>query len=223
MAKFKSDYMDISSASLEVGDMLVIFNPNDESKTTSEILAIEEVSELRRTITLNLLQSTSEALKVGTKFSITLDRDVPCLGIVVRKTPQDQVEEGATFVNIESICAVRLRSWLDGRIDDSYGASYKSCIKFLKESDLLPMNTTETAANKFITRLVRNNKSILRRGGAFIFSTGSSNVGAVNNNVSLAELHNKNFREVSMSKLRLGLRLIMESGILGEIRIVEDE
>lgn len=216
--KVREQYKDISGQPINAGDMLILYNPAKEERHKFFVEEVDEITETTRRIRARVVESTDLTLKPGiTVLPLKLDASVPQLGVVI---PHDIMTKGLTQKELDDVIAVELRKFLDNK-PPKYSAKFRTCVEFLQDIGLLDrVSDYEKQLRPRLRRVLQKNKDLFRSDGGTVFSTGKPIAEAItgysNNPMSTLKV-------VDFPKLTMGLRLILESGVFGDIRFTNLE
>jgi len=210
-------FSDISNAPLKKGDIIVVFEERKEAQYTFKITNILDLPDgTGRALSVVLIKTTDPEFKPGQEYDIKVLYSEPMLGAVVpASTDFDELDalEQANFV------AAQLYQWLMSRIEHNFGAKVADSITFVDTLNMFPDDVVSTQQKKDrLMAIIKQHRELFKSKGGFIFATGKENVACA---LGGAGSSVKTIPHVSMKKLTAGLRLILESGILGTVIIDE--
>lgn len=212
--KIREQYKDISGAPINEGDFLIMVNPTREERHKFYVEEVKEENDTVRIIRARVVESTDLTLKPGKDvLPLRIDASVPALGVVI---PKDVFTKGLTDKQVDDVIAIELRKWLDNK-PPHYKAKFAACVKFLQNTGFLETDADyRKVLRPRLARILKKNSDLFLSNGGIVYSTGKpiggdTTTGYTNNPMS-------NVRVVDMTKLTMALRLILESGILGDVR-----
>lgn len=212
-------WVDISNAPLARGDMLKIWNEAAEVKRTFMILDIQEREDgIIREITAQVIDTTDPNEQVGVEVTFNLPRTEPILGTHIKV---DERFEKLTAVETNDLMAVELYKWLMSRSMYNYGAEFRKCVEFCKGAGFIPKGEDYHVSQNRVRAMMRQRGEMFRSSGGKIFGTGVDLSQGLHGKSLDGKGHAVVIRRVKLGKLYMGLRLILESGIFGEVILEE--
>jgi hypothetical protein len=211
-------WSDISNAPIDPGDILKIFNEASEVNRSFQIINIEDNADSTiRLIKARVIDTTDPNERIGVEVDFNLPRAQPILGALIR---MDEKFERLTAIEANDLMAVELYKWLMSRASANYGATFKLCVEFLKGAGFVPPMEVYTVAQNRVRAMMRQRGELFRSSGGKIFGTGVDLQHQIKSG--------KDFgggaiviKRIKLNKLYMGIRLILESGILGECVLEE--
>lgn len=211
------NYNDISNAPMGPDDVLSIFNDNDEHERTFKICKVDESpDETHRIVRAELINSTCSQDVLGTTVVFRVPRSEPFMASLIRES---DVRTNIDPVAMENIVCTELYKFLMSRTRNNYGSSYIEMIRFIKAQGLVGDFHSDSELRKYLQRLVSRHKDLFRVAGKYIFATGIDPTTYITQSRPVPSA--LAVKRVSMSKVSLAIRLILESGIFGECVIEE--
>lgn len=212
-------WVDISNAPLARGDLLKIWNEAQEVKRTFQVLDITENEDgTSRLIKGQVVDTTDPNEQIGVEVEFWLPRAQPILGAHIKV---DERFERLSGVEANDLMAVELYKWLMARTLYNYGAEFKKCVEFLKGAGFIPKGEDYQIAQNRVRAMMRQRGEMFRSVGGKIFGTGVD----LSQNLQGKSLDGRGnvivIRRIKLSKLYMGIRLVLESGIFGDVILEE--
>lgn len=211
-------WSDISNAPIAPGDILKIFNEASEVKRSFQIINVEDNEDSTiRLIKARVIDTTDPNERIGVEVDFNLPRAQPILGTLIR---MDEKFERLSAVETNDLMAVELYKYLMSRANSNYGAPFKLCVQFLVGAGFIPATEEYTQAQNRVRMMMRQRGELFRSSGGKIFGTGVDLQHQIKGGKDLGGGAIV-IRRVKLGKLYMGIRLILESGLLGEVILEE--
>jgi len=217
-SRILSRYTDVSNAPLAPDDLLVIWD-GTKQEGEQHTFKIENVIDepTQRTVTCTLVDSTDKSKAIATSHTFAIDKGTPLMGAVLRAS---ETGTGLDVVAQANLIAVELHRFLSQRAANDFGASWAQCVDYLSRLGLLPKEEEYEEQKKKLRGFLKPYiNDLFKSHSGYIFSTnktlketvipGAGGVGPVV------------IKRVNMPKLVLGIRMVLESGIFGDV-VLED-
>lgn len=207
------NFKDISNHPIAIMDILVINDTEKEQRYNVTVIEVLEDTDMFRRFTVKNINSTDPDLKVNQSFEIKIPRGRPTSGLVI--TPEDMLkvkEAGESMVgNIQEHAVDALKEFLDSKPEFNYRYGYKNCLMYLQKLGYLPSD--DKKARQSLSYLIRKNKHMFHSTGGSVSSLTPSRVAGQ----EMPHLQNSLIKTVDFDKLMTGIRMVLDSGIFGEI------
>lgn len=212
-------WINISDVPIAPNDLVRIYNESLETKRTFQVQDVKDNGDsTARIISAILVDTTDPNELIGTPVDFTLPRAETILGAVIKV---DERFERLTGVETNDLMAVELYKWLMARSMYNYGAEFRKCVEFLKGCGFIPRGEDYQLSQNRVRAMMRQRGEMFRSSGGKIFGTGVD----LSSGLQGKSIEGKGLvvpiRRVKLGKLYMGIRLILESGVLGEM-ILED-
>lgn len=212
-------WVDVSNAPLKKDDILKLYNESNEVHRTFQIKSVEEDDENnRRMIVATVVDTTDPNERVNVTVDFFLPRAQPVLGSVLRL--EDQMGQ-LSSQEMQDVASLELYKWLMSRYSANYGARFRKCVEFLVNSNLIPDDEPYADQQNRLRALMKRRPELFRSAGGVIFGTGMSVDGDGIRGGKRLSGDAIVIRRIKLSKLYMGIRQILESGLFGEIIIEE--
>lgn len=212
----KKPYIDISKVPIKAKDWVTVVDRASEAEHNLQIEELLFESDELRQFQATVISSTDNDLKPLSQIEFTIFKNVDTQGMVNSRTVQAQSNKDPIYTtfNLEKRCVKEIKSFLDARMSNDFGALFKTVVKYLVAANILP-GMTEKEAHSYVSKLMRKNKELFRSEGGWIFS-----LKATVDKPSLEIVSADQPRVVDLTKLVLGIKYILESGVIGPVKIV---
>lgn len=212
-------WINVSDAPIAPNDLLRIYNESQETKRTFQVLSVKDNGDTTaRVISAILVDTTDPNELIGSSVEFTLPRAETILGAVIRV---DERMERLSGVEVNDLMAVELYKWLMSRSMYNYSAEFRKVVEFLKGCGFIPRGEEYRVSQNRVRAMMRQRGEMFRSSGGRIFGTGIDLSGGVQGKSIDGKGLVIPIRRVKLGKLYMGIRLILESGVLGDM-ILED-
>ena len=209
-------YTDISGAPLEAGDMVKVQDTSTDDLHTFQILEVTERPNNVKAVAASLIDSTNPEYKIGSRVNLTFDPTQYIAGIVIKKS---EVMSRMDALQINDLMVVELYKWLMSLPEYNYRRSYKDCVKYLVELQLLPDTDDYSLQQKRLNTAMKTRAEYFKSTGSYITATG---IEMKETSVKMSQgMGASQVKRLKLTKLVTGIRLIIESGFLGDFIIEE--
>jgi hypothetical protein len=211
-------WSDISNAPLQAGDLLKIFNEATEVKRTFQIHSVVSNEDgTSRRINATVIDTTDHNEQIGSVVDFDLPRAQPILGSLIKT---DEKFERLDIVQVNDLMAVELYKWLMSRSTSNFGAPFKACVQFLVTGGFLSADIDYKVAQNRLRAMIKQRGELFHSGGGRIFGTGIDLQSSTKQGMKLGQ-GIVMVKRVKLSKLFMGFRLMIESGLFGDFIIEE--
>lgn len=211
-------WVDIAGAPLEPGDMVITYDRETEDEHTFQVNQVVDLKDNIREIKATLLDSTNPNYSVGTVVTLEFNPTRYLEGAVIKKA---DVMSKMDALQINDVMIVELYKWLMAQPHRNYRRKFADCVAYLVHMQLLPEDDHYDTQRKRLTAALRMRPEYFKSQGGYISATGvemkETSIRLSGNGISGA----KTIRRVKLNKLVAGIRLVLESGIFGDIVIDE--
>jgi hypothetical protein len=210
-------WTDISGAPLEAGDVVIIYDQKSEDQHTFQINSVTELEDNVRAVKCTLLDSTNSEYRIGTQVDLTFNPLNYVAGSLIKK---DEAMSKMDALQINDVMVVELYKWLMSQPERNYRRKFSECVDYLVQLQLLPEDDDYKLQQKRLTAAIKMRTEYFRSTGGHISATG---VEMKETSVRLNNINNstKTIKRIKLNKLVAGIRLVLESGIFGDIIIEE--
>jgi hypothetical protein len=201
--------IDLSGVEIEEGDILYV--PDDE-KETVHMFRVEKVThrdEANRVIRVRTIKSGN--LAVNSYLDLVINAAVPTFGRIVKHG--DVKKQDFTPIEADNFLINELRIYLDGM--PKLQSPVKNVVDFLMYHKVLEHANYEDA-KKHVLKVIRTRKDLFTSKGGWIKSNGVPY--DVPSTAFLPGMISAS-RKVKLSKVYMAVRLLLESGLFGEIEL----
>jgi hypothetical protein len=212
----KKDYADISKIPIKSKDWVTIFDDSNEAEHNLQIEELLLETDDIRQFSATVISSSDNDLKPMSVITLDIQKTTPVMGRVVTRSVKEISSKDPIYTtfNLEKKIVAEIKTYLDARLSNDFGAPFKLVVKYLVAANVLP-GMSEKEAHAFVRKLMQKNKDLFRSSGGWIFSLKSTV-----DKTRLDTLGSSEVRIVDLAKLVLGIKYVLESGVLGPVKVV---
>lgn len=214
----KEKLSDISGAVITEGDFIITAQPEIEERYKLYVEHVDQLDDYNRQLKVRVVESTNPSHKPGmTTFTVKLNVLTPVMGYII---PRTDLSGGLTARELNNIMALELVKWLDNRPPD-FKAPFAACVEYLVQLGYMERGASYTRILRpRLSRLLRGRREMFRSDGGMVYSRGT----AYDTPQSVMPTSGvQPIKGVNLTKLYAGIRLLLESGVLGDVRFIDGD
>lgn len=207
-------FKDISNAEINPGNFVVIEDPTKDARYFLKIDDVRQESDSVRVLSASEIQRGEDGKPQSVPFEFRLVRGIPQLGCVLDSTVlEDNVRESRAKGDVDNMIAYELNKVLSKRVLERYGMPMKQAVFYLQNLGLL--DNDPEIAKKYLVNFRRRHGEIFESKGGYIYLIQGDRKSKQQGGQSAGSDYKK--IRVDFNKFVLGARLVLESGVFGEV------
>lgn len=223
-SRIVTKYTDISNAPIEADDILVLWNEKEEHEYVFRVVTVidDPSNATKRKLNLTLVDCTDPEKTLMTDYPITIDRNENVQGAIIKK---NAAEEGLSNVDLERVLVIEIYKFLTKREAHNYGAKWKVVVQFLLMMKLLKPEQDYQVHKKIVAKAIAPyQKQLFNSHSGYLYWNGKDvrevmDTSAGFNTAGVAGVGV--VKVVKLSHITLAIRMLLESGLFGDVQIEE--